>query len=73
MPGVHSIPVGAADKIFSTAAAAGVTPEALCRAVGLDPPALKDADNRIPFVLLINLYEHAVRMTGDASFGLHVG
>jgi AraC-like DNA-binding protein len=73
MPFVYGIPVGAALKFAEAARARGVAPEALCRAAGLDPAALEDADNEIPFTRLLGLAECGARLTGDDAFGLHVG
>lgn len=73
MPIIHGILASAACKIINAAAAAGVAPEELCRAVKLDLSTFEDADNRIPFRQLIRLDEYAARLTGDAAFGLHVG
>jgi len=70
---VYSIPVKAAGKIINAVADAGITPEELCRVVQLDPSALEQADNRIPFAQLVMLYEQAARLTGDDAFGLRVG
>ena len=70
---MDEIPISAAAKTVNAALASGVAPEALCRAVGLDPSALEDADHQIPFAQLIRLNEHGARLTGDDAFGLHVG
>jgi AraC-like DNA-binding protein len=73
MPRPPTIQVRAVVKILDAAAAAGVAPSELCRAVALDPKLIDDADNRIPFAQLVALYEHAARLTHDDAFGLHVG
>ncbi|HEX8686469.1 MAG TPA: AraC family transcriptional regulator, partial [Pyrinomonadaceae bacterium] len=73
MPVSYEIPASAAFKITDAAAASGVDREALCRAAGLDPAALADADNLIPFAKLIRLGECGARLTGDDAFGLHAG
>jgi AraC-like DNA-binding protein len=73
MPFVYEIPVSAAVKFVEAAEALGVTPEALCRAAGLDPSIYEDADNEIPFARLLDLAERGARLTGDDAFGLHVG
>ncbi|MFL6212159.1 MAG: AraC family transcriptional regulator [Pyrinomonadaceae bacterium] len=73
MPRPPTIQVRSVVKILDAAAHAGVAPQALCRAVGLDPDLIADPDNRIPFAQLVALYEHAAQLTGDDAFGLHVG
>lgn len=73
MPVVYEIPASAAFKIADAAVASGVSAEELCRAAGLDPSALEEADNRIPFTQLVRLAECGARLTGDDAFGLHVG
>ena len=45
----------------------------LYAAVGLDPSVLLDADNRIPFSQIVDLYEKAAELTGDDDFGIHIG
>jgi hypothetical protein len=73
MPRPPTVQVRSVVKILDAAAAAGVAPQALCRAVGLDSKLIADPDNRIPFAQLVALYEHAAQLTGDDAFGLHVG
>ncbi|HEX8283089.1 MAG TPA: AraC family transcriptional regulator [Pyrinomonadaceae bacterium] len=73
MPVTYEIPVSAAVKFTEAARALGVAPEVLCRAAGLDPARLEDADNEIPFERLLALAECGARLTGDDAFGLHVG
>ena len=73
MPVIYEIPVGAARKFAEAAARRGVAPETLCRAAGLDPACLQDADHDIPFTRLLELAECGARLTGDGAFGLHVG
>ena len=70
---VRTIQAKAADKITRAAALQGVDAEALYRAAGVRPLALKDPDARIPFAQIVALYEQAARLTVDAAFGLHVG
>lgn len=72
MPRVPTISVKAVGKIVDTAAAYGVRPQELYRAVRLDPSLLGDADNRIPYSQIVELYETAARLTGDDAFGLHL-
>lgn len=69
----YTILVRSVAKIIDAAAAHGVEPEALYRAIGLDAAVLEGPDNRIPFAQLVALYERAAEMTGDDDFGLHVG
>jgi AraC-like DNA-binding protein len=73
MPREYTILVRAVSKIIDAAAAYGVEPEELYRAVGLEQAILADPDNRIPFAQLVALYERAADLTGDDAFGLHVG
>lgn len=73
MPVVYEIPAGAAFKVADAAAASGVSAEKLCRAAGLDPALLAEADNPMPFTQLVRLLECGARLTGDDAFGLHVG
>lgn len=72
MPRIHTITVKAVGKVIDAAAARGVRPAELYRAINLDPALLDDADNRIPYAQLIALYEEAARLTGDDAFGLHL-
>lgn len=73
MPVTYEIPVSAALKFVEAARARGVAPETLCAAAGLDPSVLEDADNELPFALLLELAECGARLTGDDAFGLRVG
>jgi AraC-like DNA-binding protein len=73
MPFIYKIPAGAALKFVEAAAALGVAPEEICRAAGLDPARLEDADHEMPFEQLLELAECGARLTGDDAFGLHVG
>lgn len=72
MPRVPTISIKAVGKIVDAAEASGVRPEELYRAVGLDPSLLGDADNRIPYSQIVELYETAAHLTGDDAFGLHL-
>jgi len=73
MPVVYELPVSAAFKFIDAAAASGVAREALCRAAGLDPSALEEPDDAMPFAQLLRLCEEGARLTGDEAFGLHAG
>ncbi|MBA3692748.1 MAG: AraC family transcriptional regulator [Acidobacteria bacterium] len=73
MPTNYEIPVNSVLKIISTAAAAGIRTEKLCRHAKFDTATLEDADNQILFKQLTKFYQHAARLTGDDAFGLHVG
>lgn len=73
MKEVRTIQAKAAEKITRAAARHGVRPEALCRAAGLDPQVIGDPDARVPFAIIVSLYEHGAALTGDDAFGLHVG
>ena len=68
-----TIQAKAVEKIVNAAAARGVKPEPLYNAIKLDPSVLLDADNRIPFAQVVDLYEKAAELTGDDNFGLHLG
>ena len=68
-----TIQAKAVEKIVRYAAECGVNADSLYRSVNLDPSVLLDADNRIPFAQLVDLYEKAAQLTGDKNFGLHVG
>ena len=70
---VFTVQAKAVEKIVTLAAARGVNAEHLYRAVKLDLSVLLDPDNRIPFAQLVELYEKAAELSGDANFGLHVG
>ena len=73
MPSVPSIQAKAVEKIIKSAAAGGVPARALYEAIKLNPAALIDPDQRIPFAQVVELYERAAELTGDDAFGLHVG
>jgi AraC-like DNA-binding protein len=73
MQRVGTISVKAVGKIAAAVASSGVEPEELYRAVSLDPAALADPDNRIPYAQVVEMYEQAARLTGDDAFGLHLG
>lgn len=70
---VRTIQAKAGEKIARAAAARGVDARTLYQAVGLSPAVIKDPDARIPFAQIVELYEHGARLTGDNTFGLHVG
>lgn len=69
----YTILVRSVSKIIDAAAAQGVEPGELYRAVELEPALLTDPDNRIPFSQIVALYQRAADLTGDDAFGLHVG
>jgi AraC-like DNA-binding protein len=60
------LPVKAAEKLFVLAEELGVPRERLSNASGRPSPAFSLEE-------LCALYERAARLTGDGSFGLHVG
>jgi len=68
LPRPINLPAEAAEKALAAAEAAGVPRATLRRVAGLG--AVGDA---IDFAALCALYEQAARLTGDDSFGLHVG
>lgn len=68
-----SVPVVVGRAIVAAAEARGVPGETLAKAAGLDIDLLDDADARAPALTMIRLWEEAGRLTGDESFGLHVG
>src|SRR5215510_3610290 len=68
-----TIQAKAAEKIIMFAERYDVSVGSLYQAAGLNPPSLRDSDNRIPFSELVNLYEKAAQLTKDANFGLHLG
>jgi AraC-like DNA-binding protein len=70
---VPTIQGKAVEKIVKAAVALGVTSQCLYEAVNLSPAILDDPDARIPFAKIVSLYEQAAALTGDDSFGLHVG
>ena len=61
---VRTIQAKAAEKITRAAARNGVRPEALCRAAGLDPQVIGDSRRRVPFAIIVSLYEHGAALTG---------
>jgi len=73
MRAVPSIQAKAVEKIIKSAAAQGVPARALYEAIKMNPAALTDPDQRIPFAQVVALYERAAELTGDDAFGLHVG
>lgn len=68
-----TIDARAAAKVFDAAARAGVRPEALSAAAGIDLATLCIPDAQMPFNSLIALYEQAAELTGDRAFGLRLG
>lgn len=63
---MESLPAEAADKLFAAAAEAGVARADLL-------PGDYDPDGLLTSEALCALYERASRLSGDPSFGLHVG
>src|SRR5215831_2986509 len=68
-----TIQVRAVTKVLDATSRAGVKAQELLKAVRLQAEALKDPDARIPYAQYVELYEQAARLTGDDSFGLHLG
>jgi AraC-like DNA-binding protein len=58
--------------IVAGAAMAGVAPNELLAAAGVDPADLADPDGRLPMALEVRLWSEAVRLSGDDCFGLHL-
>ena len=73
MTSAYTIQASSVNKIVNFAATYGVPAPSLYRAVALDPAVLSDPDSRIPFSQLVSLYEAAALLTGDDTFGLHLG
>jgi len=72
-PARPMISVAATTGLTEAIAAAGVRPEPVLRAVGLDLEDLADAHRYIPCRAFTLLLEEAARATGDGCFGLHFG
>jgi AraC-like DNA-binding protein len=68
-----TIQARAAIKVLSATAEAGVAARELLSAVHLKQERLNDPDAPIPYEQYVELYEQAARLTGDDTFGLHVG
>lgn len=68
-----TIQAKAVEKIINLAAQSSVKPADMYASINLDASVLSDPDNRIPFAQLVELYEKASQLTGDKSFGLHMG
>lgn len=58
--------------IIGFAAHSGVSPPDLLGAAALDPARLVDPDAYLPRSQEMRLWDEAVRLTGDADFGLHL-
>jgi AraC-like DNA-binding protein len=69
----HSIPAKSVVKILDAASRRGVRPPLACAAADIDLAALADPDHRLPFGRVVRLYDACARLTGDETFGLHVG
>lgn len=58
--------------VVGFAASAGVPPPELLRSVGLNPEILADVDAYLSHAQEIQLWDEAVRRTGDPDFGVHL-
>jgi AraC-like DNA-binding protein len=67
-----TVPIASARRVVAAAAGRARAVD-LCDAVELEPAALDDPSARLPLSQLAGMYEAAARLTGDDSFGLHVG
>ena len=67
-PMPHRLPFVAAEKALAAAEKRGVSRRALLAAAGI-----AEVSAEIDFAALCTLYEEAARLTGDDTFGLHVG
>lgn len=65
MPIIQSILYGAAQR--------GAKLSDLCHAIGLLPEQLGDSEVKVSFAQSCQTWEHAVRLTKDTVFGLHLG
>lgn len=65
-------PVKTILAIVGFAASAGVSPPELLRAAGIDPMLLGDPDGYVLRAQEARLWDEAVRMTGDADYGVHL-
>lgn len=68
-----SVPVVVARAIVAAAEARGVSADELAKAADFDLDLLDDGDARAPAMTMIRLWDEAGRLTGNESFGLHVG
>lgn len=65
--------VGGFAELPALLQALGVAPDALLASAGLDPLALRDIENTIPYLAMVRLLHRAARLTGRAHFGLLAG
>lgn len=65
-------PVKTLMVIVGFAASLGVSPPELLRAAGIDPMLLGEPDGYVPRAQEVRLWDEAVRLTGDADFGVHL-
>jgi AraC-like DNA-binding protein len=72
MPTGITIPAAQVRAILDAAVDRGAAVGELCRAVGVDPETLDEADARLPLDVAISMYETAARLVHDESFGLYV-
>jgi AraC-like DNA-binding protein len=68
----HDCPVKTLLVIVGFAASVGVSPPVLLHAAGIDPMLLGDPDGYVPRAQETRLWDEAVRLTGDADFGVHL-
>lgn len=68
-----TIAAGNARALMDLAAAKGASREALAERSGIDPAALQDQDNRIPFAKYVALMRAAKELCNDPALALHFG
>jgi AraC-like DNA-binding protein len=66
-----NVSVRSVRPVLARLRALGIDVAAVVSAAGLDPPALHDADARIPHELALALWREAVQRSGDDAFGMH--
>ena len=69
----HRASVALVRRILETAARAGVDPEEILQAVGLESSTLENPEARISQEQHIGIWIEAINRTGDEDFGLHMG
>jgi len=69
----HSTAVSVVTRILDAAARRGVNATVACAAADIDPAALANPDDRLPFARVVRLFDACARLSGDAAFGLHAG
>ena len=72
MGAMSTVSVKMCQFVVFGAAAQGVAPERLLEAAELKSDQLIDPDGRMPRASEVRLWEAAVRLTGNADFGLHL-